>query len=67
MKGVIKMQYSLIRAKAVRKLIKERGKRCGRSFLAALDLYIYHKILRCLEEHNGGIKTLDDSLVNLTK
>ena len=45
----------------------ENGKRCGRSFLQALDKYIYEKILRCLKEHNGGQKTLDESLVNLTK
>jgi hypothetical protein len=61
------MLYSYIRSKAVRQLIKEHGKRCGHSFLAALDKYVYEKILRCVKEHNGNRKTLDDSLVNLTK
>ena len=61
------MSYSYIRSSGVRQLIKENGKRCGRSFLQALDKYIYEKILRCLKEHNGGQKTLDESLVNLTK
>jgi len=67
LKEVRKMQYSLIRAKAVRNLIKENGKRCGKSFLAALDKYVYEKIMRCVKKHNGGQKTLDESLVNLTK
>jgi hypothetical protein len=61
------MQYSYIRGKAVRLLIKENGKRCGHTFLAALDKYVYEKILRCIKERNGGQKTLDESLVNLTK
>ena len=59
--------YSLIRASGVRRLVKENGKRCGHTFLAALDKMLYEKILRCLKEHNGNRKTLDESLVNLTK
>ena len=61
------MSYSYIRSSGVRRLIKENGKRCGSSFLQVLDLYVYNKIMRCVKEHNGGIKTLDDSLVSLTK
>ena len=61
------MQYSLIRSRAVRQMIREHDKRCGHTFLAALDLYVKNKILRCLEVHNGNRKTLDDTLVNLTK
>ena len=60
-------KYTYIRASSVRQLIKENGKKCGSSFLAALDKVIYDKILRCLKIHNGNRKTLDDSLVNLTK
>ncbi len=61
------MSYSYVRSSGVRKLVKENGKRCGSSFLQALDKYIYEKVLRCLKEHNGNRKTLDESLVNLTK
>lgn len=61
------MTYSYIRSAGIRKLVKESGKRCGHTFLAALDKYLYEKILRCLKEHNGNRKTLDDTLVNLTK
>jgi hypothetical protein len=61
------MQYSFVRSKAVRQLVKEHGKRCGHLFLAALDRYLKDKIIRCLEIHNGNRKTMDDSLVNLTK
>lgn len=61
------MIYNYIRASGVRKLVKESGKRCGHNFLAALDKYCYEKILRCLKEHNGNRKTLDDTLVSLTK
>jgi len=61
------MQYSYIRSKSIRQLIKEHGKRCGHTFLAALDKYLYEKIFRCLKEHNGGQKTLDESLIYLTK
>lgn len=61
------MSYNFIKAKAVRNLVKENGKRCGKSFLQTLDLYIYNKVMRCVKEHNGGVKTLDESLVNLTK
>lgn len=59
--------YSYIRASRVRQLVKENGKRCGKSFLQALDLYVYNKVMRCIKEHNGGVKTLDETLVNLTK
>lgn len=61
------MSYSYIRSSGVRKLVKENGKRCGKSFLQALDRYVYEKILRCLKEHNGNRKTLDEGLVSLTK
>jgi hypothetical protein len=61
------MQYSLIKSKAVRNIIKEHGKRCGQSFLAALDRYVQEKIIRCILQHNGNRKTLDATLVNLTK
>lgn len=61
------MAYSLIRAKAVRQLVKEGGKRCGHTFLSALDMCVYEKVKRCLAVHNGNRKTMDDSLINLTK
>ena len=63
----MKSSYAYIRASGVRQLVKEGGKRCGHIFLASLDKYLHDKILRCLEVHNGGKKTLDGSLVNLTK
>lgn len=61
------MTYNLIKAKAVRGLVKQNGKRCGKLFLQSLDMFVYGKIVRCTKEHNGGCKTLDGMLVNLVK
>ena len=61
------MLYSVIKAKAVRELVKANGKRCGNSFLQALDRYVVEKIQRCIKERNGGYKTLNAEIVSFTK
>ena len=48
-----------IRPTKVRARAKELGKRVGRGFIAALDLYIDEKIQAACRTHNGGRKTLD--------
>ena len=60
-------KYLYIRASEVRKLAKESGKRCGKSFLQTLDNFVKVKVERCCKIFNGHKKTLDESLVNLTK
>jgi len=53
---------SFINKKAIKDLAKEHGRRVGRDFMNALDLYIEHKIIAACKEHNGGKITLDNSL-----
>ena len=60
-------KYTYIRASAVRKLIKNKGKRCGVGFLGALDKFVQEKVERCCSLFNGHHKTLDGTLVNLIK
>jgi hypothetical protein len=51
-----------IKASAIKKLAKEKGKRVSAEFLLSLDEYINHKIATACDEHNGGKKTLDIGL-----
>ncbi len=60
-------KYLYIRAAGVRSLVKENGKRCGKDFLQALDIFTKVKIEKCCKVFNGHRQTLDDTLVNLTK
>ena len=52
-------QFSYIKAKGIRKLAKENGKRCSACFLATLDRYVYEKVLNCCRQFNGHKVTLD--------
>lgn len=51
-----------IKASAIKKLAKEKGKRVSTEFLLSLDEYINGKIATACDEHNGGKKTLDIGL-----
>lgn len=51
-----------IKASAIKKLVKAKGKRVSTEFLLSLDEYINNKIASACEEHNGGKKTLDIGL-----
>lgn len=57
--------YNYVRASGVRKLVKREGKRCGRDFLAALDKYIYEKVLSCCRAWNGHKVTLNGGLAEI--
>jgi len=48
-----------IKASAIKKLAKARGKRVSTEFLLSLDEYINNKMNTACDEHNGGKKTLD--------
>lgn len=48
-----------IKPSKVRARVKEYGRRCGRGFLAALDLYVAEKIDAACRTHNGGRITID--------
>lgn len=50
---------AFIKPTKVKARCKELGKRVGRGFLAALDLYVAEKIDAACKTHNGGRITLD--------
>lgn len=50
---------SYINASAVRKLVRQHGKRVSKDFLVMLNSHIERKVIACSKEHNGGRKTLD--------
>jgi hypothetical protein len=51
-----------IKASAIKKFAKTRGKRVSADFLLSLDEYINSKLAIACDEHNGGKKTLDIGL-----
>lgn len=53
-----------IKAKNIKGLASGHGKRVSKDFLEAFERYVHDKLLDCLEEHNGGKKTLDASLAS---
>jgi hypothetical protein len=48
---------------AVRKLVKENGKRCSGEFLLALDDLVRSRVVAATKVHNGGRVTLDASVL----
>jgi len=54
-----------IKPTKVRQRCKELGRRMGRGFAAALDLYVAEKIEAACKQHNGGRITLDRELAAL--
>ncbi|WKZ71142.1 MAG: hypothetical protein QY331_07740 [Melioribacteraceae bacterium] len=46
----------------IRKLVNSQGKRAGKDFLLQLDIMIENKVKQACEIHNGGKKTLDESI-----
>lgn len=54
------MKY--IKESKVRKRVNSLGKRAGRDFLLQLDIMIEQKVKQACEVHNGGKKTLDESI-----
>lgn len=55
-----------IKPAAVKRLIKEHGKRTAHEFLLALDNYVERAVRRAATEHNGGKKTVDASVAGHT-
>jgi hypothetical protein len=53
-----------IKARNIRDKAKGFNKRVSKEFLESLDRYVHDKLLDCLEEHNGGKKTLDAALAS---
>ena len=53
-----------IKAKTIRERASGHNKRVSKDFLEAFDRYVSEKLLDCLEEHNGGKKTLDAALAS---
>ena len=53
-----------IKAKNIRDKASGFNKRVSKDFLEALDRYVHDKLLDCIEEHNGGKKTLDGALAS---
>lgn len=58
------MSVQFIKPSAVRKFLKERGRRCGKDFLHHLDRYLYEKLEEAARQHNGGRKTVDSGVAN---
>lgn len=48
----------------IKKLANANGKRVGKDFLFQLDLMIEAKVLKACKVHNGGKKTLDESVAH---
>jgi len=46
----------------IKKLANSNGKRAGKDFLLQLDIMIEQKVKQACEVHNGGKKTLDESV-----
>lgn len=57
----MKIQY--LNQAAVRKLIKENGKRSSQEYLLALDDLVRSRTNAACRVHNGGKKTLDASVL----
>lgn len=59
------MKLNHIKASAVRKAAKARGKRVSKDFLEALDRLVEHKLNQACDQHNGSKKTLDSAVAGL--
>ncbi len=59
------MTTAYIKPTKIRELVKSRGKRVGRGFLAALDLFVSEKVEAACRVHNGGRITLDRDVAAL--
>jgi hypothetical protein len=52
-----------LKSSAIRRRIRESGKRCGSDFLQALDRYVDVLCERAVQTHNGSRKTVDASVL----
>ena len=52
-------QELLIKPSAIKRIVKEKGKRTGSDFLESLNNMVHSKIASAVQIHNGGKKTLD--------
>jgi hypothetical protein len=52
-----------LKPSAIRRTIRDGGKRCGADFLQALDRYVDTLLTRALTTHNGSKKTVDASVL----
>lgn len=53
-----------IKARNIKDKAAGHNKRVSKDFLEAFDRYVHDKLLDCLEEHNGGKKTMDSALAS---
>lgn len=53
-----------LREKSIKNLAREHGRRVGKGFRFALDLYIEQLVINACAIHNGGKITLDDDVFN---
>jgi hypothetical protein len=51
-----------IKNSAIKKYLKERGRRVGKDFIHALDVFIQDKLDQAVKVHNGGKVTVDASI-----
>ena len=56
---------SYINASAIKKLVREGGKRPGKDFLQAVNDMVGSKLEKALQIHNGSKKTLDLEVATL--
>ena len=56
------MAFKYIRESGIRKLVKKKGKRCGKDFLHTLDTHIYKAVVRSCNVFNGHKQTLDSTI-----
>lgn len=51
----------------VKKLVKSLNRRSDKSFLLGLEIAVAETIRCACRQHNGGKKTLDDTILGLSK
>jgi len=53
----------ILKQSDIKTIIKDRNKRCSKEFMSAFNAHVEADLQRCLNEHNGGRKTLDAGVV----
>ena len=56
------MAYKYVKPGAIKKRLKELGRRCKPDFLDAMDRCIESKLAAAAAVHNGGRKTVDSDI-----
>ena len=55
----------MIKASEVKKAVKVGEKRCSKEFIAAFEEHVKAALNKCIQENNGGKKTLDAAVAHL--